>query len=209
MGKTLLIHQYVDDVKIYETGYFEFNPGVTVLLGCNGSGKTTLLRSVENYIRRIEGLPTYWYDIRKADSVLSARASMGRGTPDYLLSNFLSEGEKIKNHLDRLVVELGWEVQSHENDPEMWIFFDSLDSGWSIDNCKEFELFLNEFMIPTKPEGMEMYVLMAVNSYDFAKVPEWDRIDVQTAEHLPPFESYEDYSDYIMATRKRKNDIWE
>ena len=40
----LKVDKDLHGTDIYETGTFEFEPGVTVLLGCNGSGKTHLMR---------------------------------------------------------------------------------------------------------------------------------------------------------------------
>lgn len=206
----LRVDKAVDGTDIYETGTFEFEPGVTVLLGCNGSGKTHLMRLLSEEIGRRRKIPYYWYDIRKADSMLGARAFLsGKDVADHLLSNFLSEGEKMKHQLSKLVGELGSFVFSDDvkNAGEAWIFFDSLDSGWSIDNCREF-VELTRTIFESSPEGVRIFLLMAVNAYEFARQEGWAKLDVQTGGYLPCFESYDAYAEYVMDTRKRKDRIW-
>ena len=216
MGKdvvTVTVDKAVDGTDIYETGTFEFEPGVTVLLGCNGSGKTNLMRLLSEEIGRRRKIPCYWYDIRKADSTLGARAFVsGKDVADHLLSNFLSEGEKMKHQLSKLVGELGSFVFSDDvkDAGEAWIFFDSLDSGWSIDNCREF-VELTRTIFESNPEGVRIYLLIAANAYEFARQDGWAKLDVQTGGYLPRFESfdsYDTYAKYVMGTRERKDRIW-
>lgn len=206
----LKVDKDVDGTDIYGTDTFKFVPGVTVLLGCNGSGKTTLMRRALDDRSR-KGSPCYWYDIRKADSTLGARAFVsGKDAAEYLTSKFLSEGEKMKHQLSKLVGELGGFVFSDDvkDAGEAWIFFDSLDSGWSIDNCREF-VELTHTIFESNPEGVRIYLLIAANAYEFARQEGWAKLDVQTGGYLPCFESYDGYAKYVMGTRERKDRIWD
>lgn len=212
--RTITIDPYIyGDVAIYNYDVVVFHPGMTVLLGCNGSGKTTLMRQVKWKMDQEENLPVYWYDVKRADGELGFRAQMGSDSDTvlgYLNSKFLSEGEQIKSHLESLVADLGRFVFKAGKDgiEEAWIFFDSLDSGWSIDNCRDFVDFIDNTVLATKPSELDLYILMAANSYEFAKVPSWRKMDVQTLRYLPEFESYEAYSDYVMDTYRNKQKIW-
>lgn len=212
--RSMQIDPFVEDgIRIYNCGTVEFYPGMTVLLGCNGAGKTTLMRQVEATVKVENDLPTYWYDIRDADRRLGMDVQLGRPGSDalaYLTSKFLSEGEQIRSHFEMLAYRLGNFVftSAKSGKGEAWIFFDSLDSGWSIDNCRDFVEFINDTVLASAPDGLTLYILMAVNSYEFAKVPEWRRLDVQTLGYLPEFESYEAYADYVMKTFETKKRIW-
>ena len=88
---------------------------------------------------------------------------------------------------------------NHEN--EAWIFIDSLDSGLSIDNICELKDFFENIMLPTKPSQLNLYVIIAANSYEFAKSS--DCLDIQTSKHIH-FKTYDEYANHIMITSQRK-----
>ena len=211
--KTVQINLAGFEVPIYDVSVFGFEPGVTVLLGCNGSGKTTLMREIEKRLKE-DGVETYSYDIKNANQKLSGGLVTGglnaENSALYLMSKFMSEGEQMKCHLEILVPDFGRYVSNVEKNDvrEGWAFFDSLDSGWSIDNCKEFAEFLDNTVLKSKPESTDLYILISANSYELANHDGWDRVDVQTGAHLNRFESYENYADYVMRTRRHKEEIW-
>lgn len=201
------------DADIYLSNEAKIESGVTLFLGCNGAGKTTLMRQLEDGLKKhADTVASYWYDGASADRKLSFKASMGTGTGtmDYLLSKFLSEGENLQYRLETMVKDLGLFVKEAEDGgkEEAWIFFDSLDSGWSIDKMSEFAEFLNGTVLADESEKLRIFVIVAANSYEFARIPEWNRLDVQTMAYLPEFGSYENYRDYVFRSRNRKVDIW-
>lgn len=44
---------YADGEYLYKKKHVEFEPGLTVLVGCNGCGKTTLMRQIRLQVERI------------------------------------------------------------------------------------------------------------------------------------------------------------
>lgn len=199
------------DADIYLSNEVKIESGVTLFLGCNGAGKTTLMRQLEAELKNhADTVASYWYDGASADRKLSFKASMGTGTMDYLLSKFLSEGENLQYRLETMIIDLGSFVKEAEDNgkEEAWIFFDSLDSGWSIDKMSDFAEFLNGTVLADKSEDLRIFVIVAANSYEFVRIPEWNRLDVQTMAYLPEFGSYEDYRNYVFRSRIRKFDIW-
>ena len=44
--KIKIIQDYYEGVKLYKKRSVEFQPGLTVLVGCNGAGKSTTIRQI-------------------------------------------------------------------------------------------------------------------------------------------------------------------
>ena len=200
-----------EEVKIMRGGKVEFHPGVTVLMGCNGSGKTTFLSNVRKELEATN-TPFFDYDIFSADRKLSYAATMkgGMQAVGYLNSTYMSEGEKIKEHMSQLAGNMGYFVNTEcANEKEAWLLFDSLDSGWSIDNIKEFVDFLDGTVMENKPHQLDLYVLVAANAYEFTLPENWMLFDVQLCEHHDHFDSYGQYATFIMSKRRRKDAIWD
>lgn len=210
MSRTFKVDELAPDgYRIYSDGKFEFDPGVTVLTGCNGVGKTTLMDRMKKELDKLD-IPWREHDAVKAKDKLSGWATFS-GNRDLvegaLSTMWCSEGESIKAAFSYMVRNLGYFIMTECADngtEEAWVFMDSFDSGMSVDNVREVMELLDDVMIPTRPEGLELYIVIAANSYEFARC--YDCIDVQTARHLS-FRSYGDYSAYVMGTRKQK-DIW-
>lgn len=183
-----------------------FFPGVTVLVGCNGSGKTTLLQTIAQTCEDAD-IPFYQHYATDARGKLSFDANV-KGSAiaavQLINSSFLSEGERIFDDMAYLTRRLGsFVLKDHKDDPECWIFVDSMDSGLSIDLQEEFGNFLDDVTGKFKPEKMDIYVVMAANSYEFASRPGWTCKDVQTGEDVT-FSSYEDYKDFVLETKAKK-----
>lgn len=200
-----------EEVKIMKGGPVELYPGVTVLIGCNGSGKTTFLTNVKNELKAT-GTPFFDYDIFSADRKLSYAASLkgGMRAAAYFNSTYMSEGEKIKEHMSQLAGQMGYFVNTEcKKEKEAWLLFDSLDSGWSIDNVRDFARFLNDGVMENKPDQLDLYILIAANAYEFTLPEHWSLFDVQLCEHHDHFDSYDRYATFIMSKRRRKEAIWD
>lgn len=191
------------DILLYDDDTFTFEPGVTCLVGCNGSGKTTLLKQLKTQLKK-EKVQVYEYSAINRHRDLIGQASLSHDVNfaiEALTTNYLSEGEKIKETLAQFAPELGQFVLSLK-DNVGWILFDSIDSGFSIDNVVELRDFIDNVVIPdAKSRGTELYILYAANAFELIR--DYDCIDVQTAKHLK-FCDYEDYKDYVLASREVK-----
>ena len=202
--RTFKVNPLSDDgYLLYEDPEFEFEPGVTCLVGCNGSGKTTLMDRMA-HILKDEGVPFLSHYDKKAKDKIKGTAGIRGRREDFmnLMSiNYSSEGESISRALGIMASGIGYFILTeHKDDPEAWLFFDSLDSGLSIDAMDEVaQLF--DTILSSKPGQMDIYLVMAVNSYEFAR--RWDCLDVQTGKKMR-FDSYDGYSKFIFSTRERK-----
>lgn len=92
-------------VNITKKRELEFNPGVTVLVGCNGAGKTTLLRNIEESCKK-DGIPCHKYDNLSDGGTRSVSSLFHRdGSEDessLIAALFASsEGEKISLNIRR------------------------------------------------------------------------------------------------------------
>lgn len=191
-----------DGYLLYGNPVFSFEDGVTCLVGCNGSGKTTLMERMQKILKDLDIPYKRHYD-KEAKGRLESKAMMGGARDDIFAAldkNFVSEGESISYTLGHMAKEIGKFV-FHTEGEELWIFFDSMDSGLSVDAIGEVADLL-DLIVRTKPEGIHIYIVMAVNSFEFAW--RYDCVDVQTAEHVK-FEDYEDYRDFIFHTREVKD----
>lgn len=201
--------RYSDDgVLLYGFSEADIRPGVTVLCGCNGSGKTTFMNRLCKYLKD-EGVPTYqYYAGKKAKDRIEYGAAVRGSTEDLvqlLNSSYGSEGESLFDNMGYLAKELGSFVFSNEHDSDQrWIFIDSFDSGLSIDLMDEVGGFLDDMVGKLKPDGTDIYIIMAVNSYEFAQWPNWRAVSVQEWRDLQ-FDSYEDYRIFVSESRKLKD----
>ena len=79
----------------------------------------------------------------------------------------------------------------------LFILLDGLDSGASIDRARDlmhlFDLIESEAKTEDGKDTHEIYILVAVNSYELARKR---CLDVRTREYLS-FKSYEEYAEFI------------
>lgn len=186
-----------------------FYPGVTVLVGCNGSGKTTLLQTIALACEDAD-IPCYKYYGLEALSKISFDATVRGDTNaalQFINSSFKSEGERIFDNMSYLADRLGrFVLRDNKDAPEVWVLVDSMDSGLSVDLQTEFGNFLDDMTDRLKPDGMDIYIVMAANSYEYASWAGWVAKDVQEGTDVT-FASYGDYRKFVMDT-KAKKDKW-
>ena len=198
-----------DDRKIYNKTIFKINPGVTILVGCNGSGKTTLLRYIEDQIkalnRKIEDkslrIPVFKYNNYTQGGNFALQRALDTNNMDLLAASaFASEGERILTNFGQTIKGLGSFVTKHKDTKEMWILFDAVESGLSIDNIREIKGFFKFLLNEQKQK--ELYILVSTNSYEFC-IDE-PCFDVQNAKYID-INSYEDYANFVMKSREYKD----
>lgn len=188
----------------YQTGAFLFNPGVTVLVGCNGSGKTTLMRCVEDELSKIESSEVVYksFDNYSRGGSQVANNAIFYGDIDTAARAMVSsEGEKIRLWLCQKAKEIGQFVRASKNASEIWLFFDALDSGLSIDNICEIKENLFKTILDNN-FGQDIYIIVSANNFEFAD--EQVCMNVVNGTHFY-CNSYGKFKSEVLLTRKYKD----
>lgn len=219
--------------RIYSRKSVEIESGVTVLVGCNGSGKTTLMQFIKSDLKRNE-IPYIKFDnLRDGGSKARSAALFHEDYAFAATSACSSEGENISmnivhlskkvahfmkygevedkfSSLDKLMDEIVRnedEKIPEEKEPvkERWILLDAIDSGYSIDNILD----LKEYFLKPVLEhgyGNEVYIIISANSFEMANGEQC--LDVYNGKYVT-FKDYEEYKDFILKTRERKDKRYE
>lgn len=174
-------------------------PGITVLVGCNGYGKTTILR----YLKSLDCKVFQWSN---TDSKRTSREAMLESENYDILAQlaFSSEGEEISTNIGILASRIGSFVRKIDKD--VLVLLDGVDSGSSIDNIVEIKEFFHNTLIPdVEKHGHKCYIVMTANEYEVTKGERC--VDARSGEERS-FPTYEDYREYIMETRRIKNESY-
>lgn len=228
-----IIHNGTDPVdagrRIFYKNETEVNEGFTVLVGCNGAGKSTFLTCIESELQSLE-IPVIKFDNlcdggQKAygDQILKGDMT---GLAGWMVS---SEGENLKNSIGMFIttlrpfIENGYREKDERyrdlfNDKsetdkrkerlkscsERWVLLDAADSGLSIDIVLELKKFFKEVVID-KNKDKNIYIVVSANEYEMAK--DENCLDVQSNKYTR-FSSYEDFRDFILKSREKKNNSY-
>ena len=179
---------------------FEFNEGLTCLVGCNGSGKSTLMKQIQ---RDYWDKDTVFYINGRTIQDEVRHSSMMEGRlQDFSLMIGFSEGETVSNTLQVLSKSMGSFVLNTSRDHNYGIILiDGLDSGLSIDGMDFMMNFFTDVVLKTLPEDFKLYLIIACNSYEMCR--DCDCISVQNQDHMK-FSDYEDYREFILWSAKNK-----
>ena len=174
MGRKFKIERdYWDKGQVlYRKANIEINPGITVLVGCNGSGKTTLITQLKNVLRKEKVVYTNFDNL--SDGGEMARSWAGyTGNMSFLATAVMSsEGENIVMNIGNYAIKIRKAVEKAKDmeNKELWIFFDAVDSGLSIDGIREIKNdFLKLVEKDCREKGIELYIIISTNAYEFAK----------------------------------------
>lgn len=198
-----IIPRYYDDErKLYKHSTIEFNPGITVLVGCNGSGKTTLLRQIERQLDD-KDIPYVFYDNLRDGNNHSMQRALDSGNIGFLATMACSsEGERITVNLGNVARQIGYMVQ-HQKGDEYWVLLDAIDSGLSVDQVIEVKKYLFHFILE-REKTKNIYIVCSANEYEMCDgEPCFNIVDCKYV----VINSYEDYKKEVMKTRKYK-DKW-
>lgn len=215
------------DGRLCSAKTIDFEPGITVLVGCNGSGKTTMLFNIEQVLKK-ENIPVYLYNSARITSDI-ASASMFSGdyaTAAEAMSS--SEGENISLGLMtkigklRSFIQIGRVPEKFDNiflnddvikknnaleiNDKRFILFDSTDSGYSIDNMIELKSLFNAIINDGKQKDKDVFIIVTSNQYEMSIGQR--SIDITTGEYIE-FKDYDDYKKYILKTRTLKDKRYE
>lgn len=192
-----------DDYRIYNKKSFMIKSGLTILTGCNGAGKTTMLNHIKHELEK-KNIPVFQYDNVHDGGAYAMQKAEFYGQTNLLATLFCSsEGEKINHNIAQTAVQIGDFVRKNADKNEIWILFDAVDSGYSIDNIVETKQDLFYTIIEDcKNRGIEIYIVISANSYEMCSGEQC--LDVWSGNYIT-FADYEDYKKYILKSRERKN----
>lgn len=215
--RTFKLHRdYWDCGNLYTRSEHTFNSGITVLVGCNGSGKSTTLTQIREQLRA-NNEPYFAFDnVKNGGSSMFQGLLEGwhPGGVDALCSLACSsEGEKIhQNIMIKAQSGLGAAIQkAKENyDNELFLLWDAVDSGASIDNIIELKDFFNLIIKDQKEKNdIDVFVIVSANSYEMANGESC--YDINHNKYIT-FKNYESYKRFILKSRKfkeRRLESWE
>lgn len=200
---SLYTRPFNDKERLYQNRMITINPGVTVLVGCNGSGKSTLLRQISGALRR-DKISVFEYDNYR-EGGYSAREVAGHGDDMNLFATLLtsSEGEQIVLNMGTVAQRIGQFVKKHRGEKQIWVLLDALDSGLSIDNIDEL-IGLFDLIVSDNREQSEVYIVISSNAYELCRSTSTHCFDVTNGKYVK-FLNYEEYRDFILASREYKD----
>ena len=187
--------------NIYQKKEITINPGVTVLVGCNGIGKTTLLRLLKEQLRN-ENIPVISYNNLWDGGDHSRGVALRQGNLSFLAESALSsEGENITLNIGNFAAKIGAFQRQHAGVSELWLLFDAVDSGLSVDNIVELKEDLFSLILQHRGDT-EIYIIISANEYELARGEAC--FDVLRGKYIT-FKTYEAYRNFILKTREAKN----
>lgn len=184
---------------LYKKSIVELNPGVTVLVGRNGSGKTTLLRQLKQILDK-DKIPFLSYDNvfdggSKAVNDVLEGISFFKDTKNkaevFATKCLSSEGQNIIINLSEFARTVGSFIKNNKDKEKVFILFDAIDSGLSIDNIIE----VKDFLKIVASDAPNAYIVVTANSYEMC----YQSLcyDVKNSRYIEFFD-YEDYKDFIL-----------
>ena len=207
----------------------EFQPGLTVLVGCNGSGKTTLLMNIEEELKK-EKVPCAKYNnlSESSDAIGQSLFESDFGMAGTLMCS--SEGECITINIGRFAKnlrefihngkyfkgkrdfniesifkteeEMKAEIEEKRKHKERWILLDAIDSGLSIDNVLDFKNLFDAVLEEGKSLDLDIYIVVSANEYELVDGSQC--LDVTTGKYKT-FSDYKEFRKFIIHTREKKD----
>ena len=204
-----LHRDYWDCGNLYNRCAHTFNKGLTVLVGCNGAGKSTTIRQIYDKLTA-DDRPVFRFD-----NISSGGNSFYSGLLEgyypggiKVLSSLVSssEGEKIRQNLAieaKTGLNMALKKAKESGDKELFLLFDAIDSGASIDNIIEVKDFFKLIIQDQKERNdIDVFVIVSANSYEMASGEAC--YDIAHNKYIT-FKDYDDYKKFIIKSRKFKN----
>lgn len=209
-------------VNITKKREIEFPIGLTIFVGCNGAGKSTLLHNIKEFCKENK-FPCISYDNLRdgGHNSLSRAMYFGNFSESSLLLSS-SEGECVKINASRFLnglkefvqngfeedfgyrfakYGLGVDLSENLNKDIRVILLDALDSGLSVDSLVELQEALDALSSDIENTGLEYYIFVTANEYELTVNHRC--LDVESGKFVT-FSDYNDYRDFILSSRKRK-----
>lgn len=188
---------------LYQKKHIEFEPGLTILIGCNGCGKTTLMRQVRLHVEKELKNPC----VIKFDNFADGGHNSVQQSLFYenysraAQQLYSSEGEKIAIDMQMIAGKIGNMMRKYPDEKEFWIFLDGIDSGFSIDAIEDLKRGLFDTIFSTYPDK-DIYILVAANEYEMARGEKC--FDVVGCRYVG-IKSYERYRNLVLKSREYKD----
>lgn len=199
------IDKYTENRQLYLKQEHEFNEGVTILVGCNGSGKSTLLKRVRDIIVKNEDICVLEHFSRDEERFFKDRCLRAEDYGTLSASMQGSEGENISIMMGTFFSKVGYTRKQFEDKEKkfdtVFMIMDSIDSGWSIDQYKDFNYVLNLIISDFSSLGVKVYCLISSNTYELVEA--FNSYDVQHNKYVK-FKSYDDYRKFVVKSRELK-----
>lgn len=178
-----------------------FEPGVTVLIGCNGCGKTTMINQLKMQLEK-DKIPYAIYDNLR-DGGHNARERAGfYGDMEFVASSMCSsEGENIVMNMINMARRMGALAKKNTEAKELWFLFDAVDSGLSIDNVLDIKEYLFKTVFDNNKDK-DIYIIISANAYEMCRGEKC--FDTYLCKYVN-INSYEEYRDFIIKSRERKD----
>lgn len=191
---------------IFQKRKITLEPGVTVLVGCNGIGKTTLIQQLVHQLKDSDTPVLHFDNLKSGGSNGRANAFFRRDYEFAALAMASSEGENIHMNLSQFAKQIG-HYHKHEipaDAKEFWLFFDAVDSGFSIDNVIDLKDFFQYIMkqIAEQHPDVKTYIVVSANAYEMVRGEKC--FDVLRGAYRQ-FKTYDAYRKFIIKTREIKN----
>ncbi|MBQ2396251.1 MAG: AAA family ATPase [Bacteroidales bacterium] len=192
-------YPYNESEKFYYKDNITFQPGVTILVGCNGSGKSTLLRSIRDQLKQ-SNIPVMHYDNYSEGGHNSMQNAVDISMTLLATLATSSEGEQIIVNIGQTAKEIGEFAKLHTNEKEIWILFDAIDSGLSIDNVMDIKKYLFNTILKDNL-NKDVYIIASANGYEMCSNEQC--FDVTEGKYTT-FNSYKDYKKFILKSNLYK-----
>jgi hypothetical protein len=218
---------YYDERNIYKKSKIEINTGITVLVGCNGSGKSTLQLIMKDDLEKNKIEYLEYDNLKNGDHSVMQELAFKNDFARLSAKMAMSEGENIRDNICSIAENIGKYMRTGENpangfsrkianllrdkdedddlieeSDERWLFFDALDSGYSIDNILEFKELLH-LILDDFNKSLKIYIIVTANEYEMC-VDE-PCFDVVEGKYID-INSYEDFRETILKSRKYKDE---
>lgn len=197
-----LVIEVKDWYDLHKGFSLEMSPGFTALVGPNGAGKTTLLQQIKEYAKH-EGVEVWEYsNVRDGGRMAMSQYQFTGDFRNLATSMMASEGENVALNFSNKAGELGKTVRKAATEGKpLIVLLDAIDSGASIDRARDLRDLFDLIYEQDISKGAEVYIVMAVNSYELAKDPA-DCVNVRNGEHIR-FGSYNDYAKFVCSFEKK------
>lgn len=194
---------YDKNIKLFPKAKLNIKTGTTILVGCNGSGKSTLIKQMISQLKN-DGIEYIYYNNLTDGGSASVSQAIWNNNITLAAASFCaSEGEQIGINIGQVASRCGAYVRAMKNNNSpLFFFFDAIDSGFSIDNIIDFKENLLDVILK---DNNNAHIVIAANSYEMAKGQ--NCLDLHTFTYIN-FESYDEYSKYIIKSRKHKDTLY-
>lgn len=193
---------------------------VKCFIGCNGAGKSTLLEQIESKLKHKHFVEleddknpfrSIFGDEELADGYIihfDAEFKISEGASPDFIEHFSrmsrSTGETLFYRFGDAVKYIGEYVRKAkaENKP-LVLMWDDCDVGTSIDIQDDIVNFINFLKDDFDSKGIEYAIILTANSYELCRT--FDCYDCNTLKQIE-FYSYEEYREFVLTSRKKKNE---